>query len=375
MKFYQRIAAFLAAAMLAVATCAIPAHADTADDLAAAQARLEELGAQLNSLQTTLAEQGAQLEDTQYQIDQKQGEIDQTTADLAEARAVLSDRLRSDYKVGAVTFLDVLLQATDFSDLVSRIHYMDSIAKADADAISAVRDLEAQLADQMEELEAREQELEATLAATQEQVDAYAATVAEAQEYYNSLDAKLQEELAAQAAAEAAAEQAAMQAAIEAAENGNEGAASQTEEPSQNEQGNEGSGDNGGSNQGGSQGGQTTPTGPSRQEGGGLATAYDCIGCPYVWGAAGPDSFDCSGLICFCYGWGRGRTTYSMISSLQADGRWVTSMSQLKVGDLIFPSAGHVGIYVGNGQMLHAPHPGTSVCIAQVYSFYGGGTF
>ena len=156
MKFYQRIAAFLAAAMLAVATCAIPAHADTADDLAAAQARLEELGAQLNSLQTTLAEQGAQLEDTQYQIDQKQGEIDQTTADLAEARAVLSDRLRSDYKVGAVTFLDVLLQATDFSDLVSRIHYMDSIAKADADAISAVRDLEAQLADQMEELEARE---------------------------------------------------------------------------------------------------------------------------------------------------------------------------------------------------------------------------
>ena len=61
MKFYQRIAAFLAAAMLAVATCAIPAHADTADDLAAAQARLEELGAQLNSLQTTLAEQGAQL--------------------------------------------------------------------------------------------------------------------------------------------------------------------------------------------------------------------------------------------------------------------------------------------------------------------------
>ena len=98
--------------------------------------RLEELGAQLNSLQTTLAEQGAQLEDTQYQIDQKQGEIDQTTADLAEARAVLSDRLRSDYKVGAVTFLDVLLQATDFSDLVSRIHYMDSIAKADAGAWS-----------------------------------------------------------------------------------------------------------------------------------------------------------------------------------------------------------------------------------------------
>ena len=60
-----------------------------------------------------------------------------------------------------------------------------------------------------------------------------------------------------------------------------------------------------------------------------------------------------------------GRTTYEQIN----DGREV-SRENLQPGDLIFPSEHHVAIYIGNGQMIHAPHTGDNVKIASVYSFW-----
>ena len=109
--------------------------------------------------------------------------------------------------------------------------------------------------------------------------------------------------------------------------------------------------------------------------GGGLSTAYAMIGVPYVWGGTSTSGVDCSGLVNVCYGGARGRTTYAMIGSLQSTGDWKTSMSELNVGDLVFPHSGHVGIYIGDGMMIHAPSPGRSVCIAPVDSFYGGGPY
>lgn len=64
-----------------------------------------------------------------------------------------------------------------------------------------------------------------------------------------------------------------------------------------------------------------------------------------------------------------------MISSLQATGDWKTSLDQLNYGDLVFPHSGHVGIYLGNGQMVHASRPGVGVVVGPVYSFYGGGSY
>ena len=61
------------------------------------------------------------------------------------------------------------------------------------------------------------------------------------------------------------------------------------------------------------------------------------------------------------------RTTYSQINDGQA-----VSQDQLQPGDLVFPHAGHVGIYVGNGQMIHAPQTGDVVKVGPVYNFYAG---
>jgi len=109
--------------------------------------------------------------------------------------------------------------------------------------------------------------------------------------------------------------------------------------------------------------------------GGGLSTAYAMIGVPYVWGGTSTSGVDCSGLVNVCYGGARGRTTYAMIGSLQSSGDWKTSMDQLEYGDLVFPSADHVGIYVGNGMMVHASMSKGCVVEAPVYAFYGGGSY
>jgi cell wall-associated NlpC family hydrolase len=97
-----------------------------------------------------------------------------------------------------------------------------------------------------------------------------------------------------------------------------------------------------------------------------VAFAYRALGLPYVWGATGPNAYDCSGLTQAAWraaGVSLPRTTYTQINA----GTRV-SESQLQPGDLVFFYSGisHVGLYIGNGQMIHAPHPGAPVRVAPI---------
>lgn len=99
--------------------------------------------------------------------------------------------------------------------------------------------------------------------------------------------------------------------------------------------------------------------------------AYQFIGTPYSYGATGPSYFDCSGFTSYVYsnvyGVDISRTTYSQINAGQS-----VSYDELQPGDLVFTyGLDHVGIYVGNGQYIHAPQPGDSVKVSPVTSFYG----
>ena len=94
--------------------------------------------------------------------------------------------------------------------------------------------------------------------------------------------------------------------------------------------------------------------------------AHKQIGKPYVWGAEGPNSFDCSGLTYYVYKNAAGITLPRNSRSQYGAGKAV-SKSNLQPGDLIFSSTDgtgnitHVAIYVGNGQMIHAPRSGKNV--------------
>lgn len=123
---------------------------------------------------------------------------------------------------------------------------------------------------------------------------------------------------------------------------------------------------------GGATAGPTSPAPPLPSDGSraarAVAFAYGAIGKPYVWGATGPGSFDCSGLTQAAWraaGVSLPRTTYTQINAGQR-----ISRDQLAPGDLVFFYSGvtHVGMYVGNGQMVHAPRPGSTVRLAPVDS-------
>ncbi len=383
-------------------------------DLDAAKSTLDELGGQLSELEGELSTQENELQKTQSAIDKKQTEIDRTTEDLSEARSALSARMRSIYKTGSSSLLSVVLGSSSPEEIVSNIYIADKIADQDAQAIATVQDLEQQLSTEMTDLQVHKDKQEDTLAATQKKADAYTAKVDEARRTYESLDSQVQQALAEQAAAEAeAAAQAAAQGeeveqqsnqsiVISAIEDTPAPEAETTPETATTPADTPSSGGTKTSTQ--TKTSETTDTPaktktPSKEttttkkstsqsssspqssssnnySGGGLGSAYAAIGSPYVSGATGPDSFDCSGLVCWCYGYDRGRTTYDMIASLKATGDWRTKESDLQVGDLVFTSAGHVGIYTGNHTMIDAPYPGRTVVQRTIWTtIIGGGTY
>lgn len=105
-----------------------------------------------------------------------------------------------------------------------------------------------------------------------------------------------------------------------------------------------------------------------------IATAMQYIGTPYVYGGSTPSGFDCSGFVSYVYrklGISLNRTAAG-----QMNNGYRVSLNELQRGDLVFFGSGgyidHVGIYVGNGNMIHAPYSGRSVCVESIHSGYFG---
>lgn len=390
------VAAGLAAALFGTLAFGSPAPAYAVEqaDVDAAAAKLSELGAQLADIQASLDSASEELAQTSVDLAGKQDEVADTQAQLDTKRSELSEIMRSNYKLGSSSMLDFILGSTSIDDLVSRVCYMDKISEQRAEVISAVKTMEEQLKNEQAELESKQSEQSEKVSSLQSQASDYDARVSEASSYYNSLDSELQAQVAAAAAAEQSAAATAVTAVQQAAaqqqeaQQASESTSEETQEqlkkqedsevPSKNTT-TEDDSDSGNSNSGSSSSSNNNSSNSSNSGssygGGGVSSALAQIGKPYVYGATGPDSFDCSGLVCYSYGYGRGRTTYAMIDSLKASGDWKTDISQLSYGDLVFTSEGHVGIYLGNNTMVHAPKPGSSVCTTTLWSFIGGGSY
>lgn len=360
--------------VLALATpCALTvaptvAMASPEDDLSAASAKLDSLGSTLSSLQDQLSSATSELEQTTFSIADTEQQISDTQTQLDEKRQELGTRMKSSYKSGSSSALDLILSSASFEELSSNIYYLDKVSEADAAAISEVQALSNQLEQQKSDLEQQQADQQAQVDSLQSQTSDYQNQVAEAQAYYDSLNEEVQAQLAAEAAAAAESEESnsvtTVVQAIQTQEtiNSNGGDTTQTTTT-----------DNSTTSNTSSNTSNSTTNVPS---GGGVSAALALVGHPYVYGASGPNAFDCSGLVCYVYGYARGRTTYAMINSIKASGGWKTSTDQLSYGDLVFEYGGsHVGIYIGNGQIVHAANPSSGVIVGPIYGFYGGGSY
>ncbi|WP_195336402.1 NlpC/P60 family protein [Paraclostridium bifermentans] len=125
---------------------------------------------------------------------------------------------------------------------------------------------------------------------------------------------------------------------------------------------------------------QTPPASNSSKQSAIVDLAYSQLGKPYVWGAEGPNSFDCSGLMTYIFK-NAGGINLPRTSSQQSNFGTTVSRSNLQPGDLIFSSTdgsggvSHVGVYVGNGEMIHAPKPGDVVKKSNINTSYWNGAY
>ena len=332
---------------------AAPAYADTASDLAAARTKLEQIGTQTQQIYDELATQTQALDQTAGEITQKQQEI-------ADGQAKLSTYVAGEYKTGGLSLLQVLTGVDDLGDMLNRLFYYGKVSDKQAQTIQEVKELKQQLTD-------KQAEQEKNVAATQKKVDELNAQQAEAQSIVNSLDSQLQAELAAEAEANAA-----LQAGINASTA--EKATVNTETAGTTENTNTNNNNGGQTNNNNNQGGNTpapTPTPapaptpaptpvPDNTNGSAIVSrAYSKLGCAYSWGGIGPNSFDCSGFVSYCL---TGR--YCRLGTTGTFMGW-TRVSDPQPGDVVVNSY-HTGIYIGNGQMIHASDYNTGVIISSV---------
>ena len=363
------------AAALGATSLIIPEFA-FAETAAEKQAEADAVRNQLVGLQADLETAGEnyyaaldEQESAQRSMEEQQVKIDETTEEIEGLQDRLSTRARSMYRSGSTTFIDFLLGASSFAEFTQNWELLNQINANDADLVDQTKAAREQLQAAKDEF-ARQEQISAQKAAECKQIhDEVQVKVQNATELMNSLDeearALLEQEQAAAAAAAAAQAQAEAEAAAAAAGGnggGNQGGGS-------NDGGNQGGGGNEGGNQGGggsSNGGGSTivyPGGGGSAGDNSAAYSYACsrIGCPYVWGAEGPDSFDCSGLVTWAYRQ-LGIELPHQSEAQMARATRVVSVSEARPGDVLW-RYGHVGIAGGYGgtPYVHAPTVGACV--------------
>lgn len=366
------------AAALGATSLIIPEFA-FAETAAEKQAEADAVRNQLVGLQADLETAGEnyyaaldEQESAQRSMEEQQVKIDETTQEIEGLQDRLSTRARSMYRSGSTTFIDFLLGASSFAEFTQNWELLNQINANDADLVDQTKAAREQLQAAKDEF-ARQEQIAAQKAAECKQIhDEVQVKVQNATDLMNSLDeearALLEQEQAAAAAAAAAQAQAEAEAAAAAAGGnggGNQGGGS-------NDGGNQGGGNDGGyqggggNDGGGNGGGGSTivyPGGGGSAGDNSAAYSYACsrIGCPYVWGAEGPDSFDCSGLVTWAYRQ-LGIELPHQSEAQMARATRVVSVSEARPGDVLW-RYGHVGIAGGYGgtPYVHAPTFGACV--------------
>ncbi|MQA32883.1 C40 family peptidase [Modestobacter roseus] len=296
-----------------------------------------------------------QFNDARVELDTKQAEVDAATAQVAAAEAALAgarDRVRevarSAYTGDQLSTLQAMLTSESADELMDRVGTLDSIADHNNGILGEAVTADEQATEAKAAAEAAATEAQAQLDQVEAQRTDLNKQIAEYQALYERLSA------AEQAASRAEAER----------RHAAEAAAAQQASGS-------GSGSRGGGSAArGAAPAAQAPSAPvvasSGAAGTAVSTAMAQQGKPYVWAAAGPGSFDCSGLVQYAYAAAGVSLPHS--SRAQASMGRAVSRGELQPGDLIafYSPVSHIGIYIGNGQMVHAPTSGDVVKVASI---------
>jgi cell wall-associated NlpC family hydrolase len=348
----------LAATAALVATTAIATPSEIRDKKAEAEAvlaQIQEIDAQLGLAIEAYNGATVRLGEIEEDIQVNTRHLEIARKAYREAQANLAERLVGLYTSNEQDVIEVMLGSANLDDLLDRLDSVRRISAQDLAIIEDVREAKGEMKRRSQKLAkargeqrtvvneraARKEAVEAKLAERQQLLgtieDEIVQLEAEERERQRRLREEAEQRLEAERAAQAAAEA--------ASSSGGSGTSAPPPEI------------------------VYADVPPSRYGSAAVDIAMQYLGVPYVWGGASPSGFDCSGLVVYVYGQ-LGISLPHYTGSLWQVGSPV-SRDQLQPGDLVFFSGlGHMGIYIGGGQMVHAPHTGDVVKISDISSGY-----
>lgn len=385
-------------------------YADINSKIRELEDKIDGLSAKIEPLFFQVEKNKEEIAKTEESISTVKGQIEESKKKIEKQQEVLGQRIRATYKSGGqANYLTALLDSNGIGDFLSRVQAISKVMGMDKQVIDELTSEKEKLDSQVKELEDKTAELNKLNSETQSKIDELNKMKAEQEGVIKDMKAE-QEKVVGELAPlerqlmepwtskinsnssindlnqavtalrglrnqiktpEVDAE------AVQAIEKAKDLIETKKAEESVSSAPNRGGDVNtGGSSSSASNGSSSSNSGGSTvappSEGAASAVvsyAYQFIGRPYVFGATGPDSFDCSGFTSYVYRNAVGReitrTTYSQINQ----GRPV-SRDQLQPGDLVFTNGvEHVGIYVGGGQMIHAARPGVGVIVGPIYNY------
>ena len=318
-----------AAALLKPALAfAEPTAADKLTEADAVRARIVDMQAQLDVVTEQYYKALDEHAAAQQAVADAQARIDEATAQIAGLQEKLGSRARSMYRTGQSSVLDFIMGAATFEEFAQNWDLLEKLNDNDASLVQQTKDLRAEVEAAKAELERQEQIAAEAAAEAQRIKEDAERSVAELQALLAQLDAEAQALLAQE-------QEAARQAEIAAARSRSYG--------------------------------YSGTTSPVPSQGSVVDYALSRIGCPYVWGAAGPDTFDCSGLVRWAYlqvGMSLPHQTEALYNAAKAR----LPVSQAQPGDVLWVGYGdgyngHVGIAcnAGGTHYVHAPTFGARV--------------
>lgn len=371
MKF-KKAGSMLLALSLVCSMTAIPVRADDdeqslRDQKAQVESEVSDLQSQLNTLMTKMNDLETQLITTGQEIVQAEADLETAQEKEQQQYEDLKLRIKYMYEEGDGSALERVAESGSIAEVLTQAEYVQKVHSYDREQLQAyqetvqeVKDLKASLEEEQTNLQNIESEYQAQSAELQSTIDSKSAEV-------SNLDAMIQEAARValeKAAAEAAAKEAAEAQAQQVASNQTTNDTTPAETPSAPET-------------------TVTPSAPAAPEtpstpstptvtpepsynastGNAIVDrAYSWVGrAEYVWGACSPGAFDCSGFVSYCLtgAYSRLGTTYTFLT-------W-TRVSNPQPGDVCV-NANHCGIYIGNGQMIHAATEGVGVIVGSVQS-------
>ncbi len=339
--------------------------------LRAVQAQLTQVHQRADVAVEAYNQANSRLATVRDDIDRNRRELARAREKLAAANEQLMVRARGIYMAPDVSLIDVVLASASFEELAAQVGLMKRVGDSDADLVAEAAAQRREVADRRAALAADEQAAEGLVARREDSKRQIVALQAQLEQTAGGLQGDIaeleaQEAAAARAAARAAADQEAEEAGARAAAQSAAGTGAA---------GASSSSGSGNSSSGGSSGGGGSSSGTGHASVASIVKRY--LGVPYVWGGASPRGFDCSGLTMYCYaqvgvGLAHGAT-------LQQQASKPVSLGSLRPGDLVFfgnaSFSSHVGVYVGGGQMIHAPHTGAVVRYGPISGAWTGGRF